>query len=299
VNAQIGHLAAFGTALCWAVSAIYFTRASSPVGGGRANHARVLLALPTIVVLHLAVRGQVFPTHLEAERWGWLALSGVIGLALGDSFLFSAFVLIGPRLSLLIMSMVPIIGTTAAWIVLGETLNSLELAGVIVAVGGIGWVVMERSGAGRSTIPRRYAYGVLLSLAAACGQALGLVAAKKGMEGHFPAISAHVVRMLAAAIAMWAFACLRGRAGSIARAIWDRGVLVPMAIAVVLGSTLGIWLSLVSVQHARLGVAATIMALPPVLILPLAYWQLHERITHRAILGTVVSFAGIAMLLMG
>jgi drug/metabolite transporter (DMT)-like permease len=294
----LGSLAAFATALCWTVSAILFTRASRRIGGVTVNYARMVLSLPMMALIHLITQGSLFPTGVESFRWGWLALSGVIGLALGDSFLFNAFALIGPRLSLLIMSLVPVMSTTAAWFFLRETLAPLEITGVLVAVGGIGWVVMERSNGLDPTRPPRYGLGILLALGGAVGQALGLVVAKKGMVGDFPAISATIIRMLAAGIAMWGAALLRGQAKSIANRMLDREALPSLLSAIVIGSALGIWLSLVSIQYARLGIAATIMALPPVLILPLAHWQLRERVTLRAVLGTVVTFVGIAILIL-
>jgi len=298
VDSNPGELAAFGTALCWSVSAIFFTRAAHRSGGVTINHARVALAIPMMAILHLVVRGEIFPGGVEGYRWGWLALSGVIGLALGDSFLFNAFVLIGPRLSLLIMSLVPILSTTAAWAFLGERLAAREIGGVLLAVGGIAWVVLERRGDPEDPARRRYGPGIGMAFCGALGQALGLVAAKKGMAGDFPAVSATLVRMVAAAAAMWGIALLRRDAVRIARAAADRRALRPLLLAVFLGSALGIWLSLVSVQHARLGIASTLMALTPVLILPLAHWQLGEKITRRAVLGTLVSFAGVAVLLL-
>ncbi len=300
----LGEIAAFGTALCWTVSAIFFTRAANRIGGVTVNHARLILALPFMAGLHLATQGRILPHDVEFYRWGWLAVSGVIGLVLGDSFLFVAFALIGPRLSLLIMSLVPIISTTAAWVFLGERLLPLEATGVLVAVAGIAWVVLERDARpspGRPSPgrPRFYVRGVLFAAAGALGQALGMVAAKKGMSGDFPAISATLIRVFAAAVTLWGVSFLRRRALQTARAGLDRKALPSLLGAVTIGAVLGIWLSLVSIQHARLGIAATIMALPPVLILPLARWQLNERVSPRAVFGTVVAFIGIAVLLVG
>lgn len=298
MGAQLGNLAAFATAICWTVSAVFFTTAASRIGSVNVNRARVLLALPMFGLIHLLTEGHVFPQNVEAYRWWWLGLSGVIGLALADSFLFEAFLLIGPRLSLLIMSFVPLISTTAAWIFLKEWLAPGEILGVCVAVGGIGWVVMERGETPAARDLRRYVLGVLLAIASAFGQAVGLVVAKKGMEGEFPAISASMIRMVGAAAVMWGAVVLRGQTRSTIREICNRKVLSSLLAAVVLGAALGIWFSLLAIQYTRLGIAATIMALPPVLMLPLARWWLRERVTGRVILGTLVAFAGIAVLLL-
>jgi drug/metabolite transporter (DMT)-like permease len=62
------------------------------------------------------------------------------------------------------------------------------------------------------------------------------------------------------------------------------------------GPFLGVWLSLIAVQHAPIGVASTLMSLPPILLIPLAWLIFKERITQRAIVGTALALAGVAVL---
>lgn len=64
----------------------------------------------------------------------------------------------------------------------------------------------------------------------------------------------------------------------------------------VVGPFLGIWLSLIAVQHARLGIASTLMALPPVLLIPLEYLIYRHRVSRRGIAGTVIAMVGVALL---
>jgi len=57
-----------------------------------------------------------------------------------------------------------------------------------------------------------------------------------------------------------------------------------------------VWLSLLAIQHAPMGIASTLMSLAPVLLLPISRALFGDRITQRAILGTAVAFAGTAVL---
>ena len=261
------------------------------------NQARLLLAVVFLSVTHLLLQGQWLPAGADLYRWWWLGLSGVIGLLLGDGFLFQAFVLIGPRRSMLLMALVPIISTLSAWAFLGETLSVPEMLAVALTVGGIAWVVSERGEAnGIEVDSHQYWLGILAGIGGAFGQALGLVASKQGMVGGFPPLSATLMRMLVAALVIWSYSWLRGRAVPTLRALSDRQTNLPILGGAIAGPFLGVWLSLVAVQLTRVGIASTLMALPPVFVLLPALWIFKERISLQALIGTGVAIAGVAVI---
>jgi drug/metabolite transporter (DMT)-like permease len=308
-SALLGHLAALGAAACWAFTSLLFAFAGRRVGSQVVNLSRLLLALVILVLAHRWAAGAWLPLDAGAARWSWLSLSGLIGLALGDAALFQALLYIGPRLTALMMALAPIIAAVAAWLFLGERLLPLDVLAVVLTVGGVAWVVAERQGpppaapppaalvtAGPPANPN-YALGVALGVAAATGQALGLITSRLGMAGDLPALSATVVRILAATAAVWLSAFLTGRAAQPLRAI--RGhprAAVAIAAATLIGPVTGVFLSLVAIQHAPIGIASTLMALTPVIILPLVRFLFNERISPRALAGTVVALAGVALI---
>jgi drug/metabolite transporter (DMT)-like permease len=53
---------------------------------------------------------------------------------------------------------------------------------------------------------------------------------------------------------------------------------------------------LVAIQHAEVGVASTLMALPPVILLPASHFLFKERFSWHAVAGTVLAMAGVAVL---
>ena len=61
---------------------------------------------------------------------------------------------------------------------------------------------------------------------------------------------------------------------------------------------MGVWLSLIAVQSARVGIASTLMAMTPVVSLPLVPIFFKERVSPRAVLGTLVAIAGIALMIL-
>jgi drug/metabolite transporter (DMT)-like permease len=296
LNAYLGEIAALLTSLAFAVTSSMFTLAGRQVGSATVNRARLILAVVLLSLTHLLLMGTIFPWHAEPQRWLWLGLSGIVGLVLGDAFLFQAFLWIGPRLSMLMMSLAPIIAALVAWIFLDEYLSWMQIAGIGLALSGIAWVVLERNGAQKEA-NHDYVRGILFGLGAAAGQALGLVLSKNGLYGGFSPISANLIRMLTAMVVLWTITLLQKKARpTFARLNANRRASLFLFAGVIAGPLLGVSLSLFAVQQTAVGVASTLMALPPVFLLPISYIFFKERFGWGAIAGTFVAVGGVAML---
>lgn len=297
MNNFTGEIAALGTSVCWTLTSIFFTISGRRVGSVTVNQTRLVMAVAFLSVAHLLVQGQWWPAQADLYRWLWLGLSGVIGLVLGDTLLFQAFILIGTRRSVLLMSLVPIISVIVAWLLLGEMLSAVEMVAVGLTVGGIAWVVSERGGgSGVQADPRHYRLGILAGIGGALGQALGLVVSKKGMAGDFAPLSATLMRMVVAATVIWSYTLLRGRAGQTLRALTDRRASLAILGGAITGPFLGVWLSLVAIKLTRVGIASTLMALPPILVLLPSVWIFKERISPQSLVGTMVAIGGVALI---
>lgn len=293
----LGQIAALGTAISFSFGSTMFTLAGRLVGSPLVNRMRLLIALPIILLMHLVATGDLLPLDADPDRWFWLALSGVIGLVLGDASLFQGFVMIGPRLSMLVMALAPVMATVMAWALLGEMLAPVELLGIAVTISGIAWVISER-GSTRSDLPSRsYIIGLLFAFGGALGQATGLITSRLGLEGDFLALSGNVIRVSTATVTIWAFTALRGAAWqSFRRTAANRQALLFMTGGAITGPAIGVWLSLIAVQKAPVGIASTLMALTPVFLIPISAVVFKERPTTRMIAGTLIAFAGTALL---
>lgn len=197
---------------------------------------------------------------------------------------------------MLMMSLAPIIATLLAWIFLGEQMQWEKVFGILLTLAGVAWVVLERNGANKASNPD-YTRGILYGLGGAIGQAAGLVLAKNGLGGEFSPISANIIRMITAAVVMWAITFIQGQAKSTAQTLLQnrRGMLF-ILLGSFAGPFLGVSFSMLAIQRAEVGVASTLMALPPVFLLPVSYVVFKERYGWGAIAGTFVAIAGVAML---
>jgi drug/metabolite transporter (DMT)-like permease len=297
----LGEIAALLTSLLFSFTAIIFTQASRRVGSMTTNRVRLIIALIDLMIINLILFGQPLPVDAGIERWVWLSLSGIIGLALGDMFLFSAFEHIGARLGMLLLSLAPIIGALLAWLLFGETLQPGQIAGIALTLSGIAWVVTTRP-AEDSNQPHVDGRGLLYGVLAATGQAVGLVLSKQGMTGDsspgdFSPFAGNAIRMLAAMVVFWLMTFVQRQSRETIEAVrHDRSALKLIALGAFVGPVLGVSASLLAVQHAEIGVVSTLMALPPVFLLPISYFVFKERFGWQTVAGTLVAIAGVALL---
>jgi len=292
----IGELAALFTSLCWTGTSVLFTRAGQQVGSAVVNRVRVILALLFLMALNWYLFGEFLPVQAGIERWMWFGLSGAIGYALGDAFLFQAFICIGTQRSMLMMSLAPLISAGLAWVFFAEALTGLQMVGILVTLTGIAWVIL-RQDPDHTSLACKPGQGVLFGLGAAAGQAVGYVLSKQGLVDGFSPITGNTIRMLAAVIVLWGLVLIQGKAGlTVGTLRANPRTLGILALAAITGPVLGASASLYAVQHTEVGIASTLIALPPVFLLPVGWVLFRERFEWGAVLGTLVAIGGVAVL---
>ena len=302
-----GELAALSTALLWSFTAIFFSLAGKRIGSFNVNKIRLGFASAIYIIVLLFTTGYPFPSGLNSSQVFWLTISGLIGLVIGDGCGFKSLVMIGPRLATLVMASTPIMATVIAWVFLGEKLKLIELVGITVTIAGIAWVVSERQ-YGTNGLAEDHpdagtlARGVMLALVASLAQATGLVLSKHAMLDlgpKVPPLEASAVRILTSLVMIWSFSALRGKLPQTIRSLKDGRAVLFSAGGAFFGPFLGVWMSLVAVSLIETGIAATMNATTPVLIIPTVILVYREKVTFRAVLGAIVAVVGVALLFLG
>jgi drug/metabolite transporter (DMT)-like permease len=242
-----------------------------------------------------AARGLPLPSDASAHNWLWLGVSGVIGFTIGDLCLFRAFVLMGPRLALLLLTVWPVLAAVISWAVLGETLSATALLGMALTIGGVAWVILERTPTDAPPEAHVSAGGLLLALASAACQAVGIVMSKVGMAGYDTFASTQIRALAGFGGFVVLIFLLRGWP-RVVQALRNGPGMGYTSLGAVFGPFLGVWLALVAIKNAEIGVATTILAIVPIQIIPPAILIYHERVSIRAVFGAVVAVAGVALL---
>ncbi|MGQ8336499.1 DMT family transporter [Sunxiuqinia sp. A32] len=300
--AYFGEIASLLTAIFWTVTSMAFESAGKKVGSLSVNLIRLVIAFFIYCLYTQVTRGMYFPFDASFEAWMWLSLSGLIGFVIGDLFLFQAFVVVGARISMLIMAMTPPFTAFISYFILGEVLSPMNWFGMIVTLTGISIVILKRENKelnGDKKLRKRLtsAYsvpGILLALGGALGQAVGLVLSKKGM-GDYNAFAASQIRVLTGIVGFAVLLFFMKRYGRVVSAVKNKSAMKRITLGSVFGPFLGVSFSLLAIQHTKAGIAATIMAIVPVLIIPPAILIFKEKVNWKEVVGAIVTVGGVAI----
>ncbi|MDP8241390.1 MAG: DMT family transporter [Candidatus Hatepunaea meridiana] len=289
-------MAALGAAFCWTWTMLFFSMAGKRIGSLSVNVIRLTIALPLLLIMTIILFGVDFNEIFAGGNGRYLLLSGLIGLTLGDAALFQALVWIGPRKTSLVFASVPIATSLIAFVTIDERLSLIAWVSIFITIFGICWVVMEKSrdketAAGRSLLP-----GIIAALIGVIGQAAGLVLSKAGMADVVDPLPATFLRIAAGALGIYIYIIISGKIGVVLRGLRDKKALAFTMGGAFFGPFAGVWLSVIAIKYTETGIAATLTATVPIMMLPVVYFVFKERISGRTLIGTIIAVAGIALL---
>ena len=305
---HLGEIISLAVAVSWTVTAIFADKASHRIGSMSTNVLRLALASVFLAVLLWVTVGHPYPVFADGQAWLWLGLSAVVGYVFGDWCLFNSYLVIGARFGQLFMTLAPPMAAIAGWALLGETLTWKSILAMVVTLSGIAISILSK-GEGlkmKLSLPLK---GVLLGLGAGAGQGVGLVLSKIGMQHYEAAVPADAPQlmgtmlpfastMIRALIGTVGFLCLMVLQKDLPKlkaAVHDRKGFTYALFLTFFGPFLGVSLSLMAVQYTDAGIASTLMALTPVLII-LPYAILYkQKVRFKEIVGVTVSMIGVAM----
>ena len=294
-QSHLGEIAALATALCWTITAVSFEAAGKKVGSISVNLIRLIIAFILISIYCLFSRGMILPIDASSSTWLWLTFSGIIGFVIGDLFLFQAYVEVGARISMLIMSTVPPITAVVGFLLMGEKITLLGLVGMIITIVGIALVILTKNPGNKKVKLSHPIKGLAYAFIGALGQAFGLVFSKFGMGSYDP-FAATQIRIIAAIIGFSIVISILKKWGELIVAVKDRRAMKYISIGSLFGPFVGVSLSLLAVQHASTGIVSTITSITPILLIPISIVVFKERIFPREIFGAIITLLGISLL---
>ena len=271
-----------------------FAGAIRRIGSVQVNVVRLIIAAVLLIVTILAANLSI---RLSFGQYAYLGISGCIGLVFGDTFLFKSFHVNGARISMLIMSLAPAISAILAYIILGEMLSVWGIVGIIVTTAGIVLVVVSNQQSEHTKV-KLTRIGLLYGFLGALGQGAGLVFARLAfVEGDINGFVATFVRIAASLVVLLPLTLMTGRIKNPIRVFWDdkRALMLTIGGAI-FGPYLGITFSLIAIMYTKVGIAATLIATVPILMLPLVRIIYKERLSWHAIVGACVAVGGVAIL---
>lgn len=287
-------IACLAAAALWAIAVSLFRRALDDLGPSAVNVGKCAFASLCFWVGVLVASA---PPDLGARAgtWSIVALSGVIGMALGDTLLFVAVRDGGVQRALVLFNTSPVMAAVAAVAIYGETPSAAGWIGMAVTLAGVMLVETDparpRPRAKTGAAWRTAAAG----LGAAACQAAGILM-NRGPLQVIELVPASAVRLSAASLALLVVMLLTrdGRPALAALAhsrAWQR--IVPPTL---IGTVLAVYLMMRGIRDVPVATSAALLATTPVFALPIARFVLREPIGARSIVGTLLAVLGVALL---
>lgn len=301
IQAHIGEIIALGTAVCWTATGLAFQQATRRAGSLSVNIIRLLMAFVIYAVVSFFIRGRFFPTDASQFNWIWLSISGIVGFVFGDYFLFKSYEHISARIAMLVFSLSPPFAALISWFVMGETMGLQELLAMTVTLFGIVIVVTEKKRmddiqAGKKN-GLKFSFstkGLVYALLGTIGQSTGLVLSKYGM-GDYNVFAATQIRIITGTVGFIILITLIKRWPRVKLAAFDGKSMKYIAIGAFFGPFIGVYMSLLSVKYTTVGIASTIMAIIPVLIIPPAILLYKEKVTLKEVIGAFITVGGVVL----
>lgn len=320
-----GELIALGVALSWTATALFAEVGSKRMGSLPFNTLRMTLSLLFLMATIYLTMGTPYPRYADGSTWLWLLLSGIVGYVIGDYCLMQGYIHIGSRFGQLFMTLsAPAAAITGRWL-LGEVMRPQAILGMVITLSGIALSILSR-GEGSDRRSLRFnlpARGIFYAAMAGICQGFGLVLSKIGLLHYDAAIAAAGlaadavpqgallplpigVSMSFSATLIRAYIGLAGfflvlmlvhRDGlrRLDRAVHDRKAMWCVLGSTVFGPFIGVSASLLATKFTSAGIAQTLFALTPILIIAPAALLFHQKVRVQEVIGAAISVCGVCL----
>ncbi|NOJ21659.1 DMT family transporter [Vibrio coralliilyticus] len=288
-----GEIAALSAAVVWALATWIYSQFSHHFSAmqlnivkGVAASGMMLVVMPWIEMPTMAISA----THLAI-----LAVSGIIGIAVGDSAYFASLKRIGANKTLLLESLAPPLSGVLALVALGSVLPLQSWLGVLLTTLAVTFVIFQPDASGQQTNWSGVGFGLLASVCQASGVVISHYAL---VAGDLPPLLGALIRLSVGVLAVAMvivlfeqkpFSSMRKHLGQLTKSafLWLLG-------AIFVGTFLALWLQQIALKHANPAIAQTLIATSPLFML-FIYMLKGEKVTAKSIIGTLAAVGGISL----
>ncbi|MFT4690380.1 MAG: EamA family transporter [Verrucomicrobiia bacterium] len=301
------------TTVFFAISAVSATRTAKLMGGNEANFWRL-----TLSTIFLAILAHSIGQGLSGSAFHILIISGVIGFGIGDVALFQALPRLGSRLTvMLVHCLTAPLAVISEWWWMGTEMTAGEIICGVAILCGVAIALAPKD---HLHIPKAtFWWGIHWAIWAAIGQAGGVVLSRKAYEitaaagESLDGITAAYQRIIAGTVVA-GFCLLFAKRTYLAAWInpdsdqdkttmqslsatakWKKsgGWLLLNALT---GATLGVSCYQWALKVEKPGVVLPIVALAPLVVIPMALVMEKEKPSARSLAGGLVAVGAAVVL---
>jgi len=287
-----GMVFALTSALMWAFTAILFRQLGNTISPFSMNLGKGVVATICLGVLLLLTDTNLVTRH----TFLLLGISGLLGITLGDTFYFMALIRLGPRLALILATLIPAATVFLAILILRESPSFISWLGILFTLLGVIWVLWERNPTGHQLNDWKAGvkYGILSVLCCA----LGIIFSKIVIQST-SALKATFIRQIWGVAGLIFWGLISFNLKSWFKPLASPALLKNLLPASFVGTFLGTWFCLLALKYTDASIATTLNSTSPLFILPLAFFILKEKISFRAVIGSAIAVAGVSLVFLG
>lgn len=297
---MIGEFAALGAALCWTFSAVFYRRALASTSPIQANTMRCL-GTSLVLITILAVSGNIrVLVELPMHALFLACISGIVGLGVGDTLYMSSLKTIGVSRAVPITCTYPLFSLVWAYLLAGETVTIPVAAGAFTIVLGIWLLTSERTDkADNKALGKQHVHGVVFALSTAIAWSISISMinlAVKNAQKLEQAYAVNTVRLLAIAVLLFAYSLVSRRGFAFMKVGWRNVALLLWGGLIAIG--LGWFFLTYSFLLIPESQAVPISSTTPLFSTLAGVTLLHEKVTAKICLGSMLVVAGIFIVFM-
>ena len=296
---HVGEVASIVAALVWSFSITLYAKYGQHVDSIVLNINKNLVAGICLVLTAVAMH---IPWPQAWSQLPLLGLSGIIGIAIGDTLFFLALLRIGANLTSALQCLAPLLAALLAVWFLDEGMTPMETVGMVITVLAVSLVVLfSKKSSPSPEVNTRHIFfsGVALAIASAACHAIGIVMSRHSLQ-HVDVVYGTLARLIPAfaALTLWHRRKSRGSANRVA--LWaSKRQGVYLTLAAFLGTYLGLILMSLSTKYTKAGVGTALSSTYPIWVIPIARVVTQERSNWIGAVGTIVAVVGIIIMLLG
>jgi len=225
-----------------------------------------------------------------------LLLSGLLGYFFCNSLLFWAFATIGPRETLVIMTLNPLFSSILSYFLFSEVLTTRQIYAMIITLLGITLLILHQNEETNRAKQQHRIKGTLFAFLASILQALSNILAKGALTDLGP-LSSNAIRMIGGLIgATLVSLIIRKQWTNDFKSFADKKDLSLLFIASITGPVIGMSLLLTAFNYAPVGLTTAIVQISPLFILFYELLFQKKKIKRMGIIGTGLAVVGVALM---
>jgi len=286
-NHLLGAFAALGSAFLWAVAAILFGQVGQQLTARAMNLAKGLVALLCLV---LFVLPNPFVDLSQASFW-MLALSGLLGISLGDTLYLLCIQRLGARLTLLIGTLIPVVTAVIAVFAFQEFMGVSAYLSLMLTIVGVGFVLWNKTDKNKHEI--LWFSGLIVGGLFVLTESSGILLTKWAVF-EVDSMHATFIRQVWGVVGLTVWGLLARDLISDFKPLKSNPALQKkLLLTSFIGAFLGTWLSVLALKLTYASVAVALNSVSPIFVLVLAIFMLKEKVPRSSIIGSVVAVFGV------